>query len=151
MAALIAKADPVILEMIENKDMGLGDRKKVRSNTSLFCTFLLNDGFLKDLEKRIGLDADQSCWPYKSHGITLLDKIDELYPGFSKVWNPKKEKFRPRPVRSAVNRRIQYTNNLRKDKFGIPRGKINIMVIRFVEFSSWGHKIRKTFALKRVC
>ena len=126
MAALIAKADPIILQMLNAKgDMGLGNPKQRRTNTSTFCDFLLDNGYLKDLEKRVGLDGDQSCWPYKSHGVTLCNKIDELYPGFSTVWNEKKQIFKPRPVRSAVNRRIQYKNNLRKDDFGIPRGKFD--------------------------
>ena len=51
----------------------------------------------------------------------MLDKVELEYPGFTRKWDEESEKFVDRPIVRALHRRIHYTNDNRKDDFGIPR------------------------------
>ena len=77
MAALIAKANPIIMEMISSKDISLGDPKNVRTNTSSFCDFLLDNGYLKDLgAKYLVFVSSRSV---KMRGFSFLSLYKSLF------------------------------------------------------------------------
>ena len=124
MDLLISKADVLIKNILSSKDLGLGNPKKVKKNTTRFCDFLLDNGFLKEFKKSVGFDqTNTAAWIKKKHGTTLMNKIEENHLGFTQVWSDKKRKFIPKKIRRAVWRRIHYITNCLKDEFGMPRGK----------------------------
>ena len=65
-------------------------------------------------------NEDQSNWPCYIQGDDMLEKVELKYPGFTKKWNEKAKKKIDRPIVGALHRRIHYTNDGRREDFGIP-------------------------------
>ena len=116
------KADKLIKQILADKDMSLGDSKRIKENTHQFLNWLIKDVYLAAYEKNIGFTSDVCLWPKKKHAKILLEKVELLSPGLTQKLDEKKNVILPMPIKNAVYRRFHYDNNNRKDQFDIPRG-----------------------------